>query len=348
MRKREYLQSVGEDISFKFYQTPTDFVVDEISSTEFKGKGNYLILHVKKVELTTWDMIAIFAEYMAVPAQKIGYAGLKDKHATTTQYISVDASYETLLKKFYHKQIKILSTTRHSHSIRMGDLAGNRFSINLHFVDNIDAGKIEKVARRIAKDGLPNYFGYQRFGRDADSIKQAQEMIQGELFIEDSKLKNFLISIYQSVFFNDWLRDRVNLTLENNETKFKILEGDVYLSDAGNLSTPKIMPTKEYESKKLVPTGLLCGRDIFRARSDAREIEKKYDDEFLQEKGYRREALIYPKDIECTYVKKQTLLNLSFSLPKGSYATVFLESIAGKNYSAKDVKAKDAKAKAKK
>jgi len=340
MRKREYLQSVGDDIGFKFYQTPTDFVVDEITSTEFKGKGNYLILHIKKVEMTTWDMVAVFAEYMSIPAQKIGYAGLKDKHATTTQYISVDASYEKMLKKFYHKQIKILDMTRHSHSIRMGDLAGNRFSINLHFVDNIDAGRIEKVARKIAKNGLPNYFGYQRFGRDSDSIKQAKEMIQGELFIEDAKLKNFLISIYQSTFFNDWLRERVNLTLAENESVYKILEGDVFMDKHGKLSTPAIMPSREYESKKLVPTGLLCGRDVFRARSDARDIEKEYDDEFLQEKGYRREALIYPYDIECTYVKKQTLLNISFSLPKGSYATVFLESIAGKNYTAKDVKAK--------
>jgi len=222
----------------------------------------------------------------------------------------------------------------------MGDLAGNRFSINLHFVDNIDAGKIEKVARRIAKDGLPNYFGYQRFGRDSDSIQQAKDMIQGDLFIEDNKVKKFLISIYQSVFFNDWLRDRVILTLDNNESKFKFLEGDVYLSQDGKLSTPKIMPTREFEGKKLVPTGLLCGRDVFRARDDAREIEKEFDDEFLQEKGYRREALIYPQDIECKYIRKETKLNISFTLPKGSYATVFLESIANKNYTAKDVKAK--------
>ncbi|MBL0708881.1 MAG: tRNA pseudouridine(13) synthase TruD [Sulfurimonas sp.] len=342
MRKREYLQSV-EDIDFKFYQTPKDFIVDEIFTTKFKGKGNYLILHIQKHELTTWDMVAVFAEYMGVPAQKVGYAGLKDKHATTTQYISVDASYEKMLKKFYHKQIKILSSTRHSHSIRMGDLSGNRFSINLHFVDNIDAGKIEKVARKIAKNGLPNYFGYQRFGRDTDSINQAKEMIQGDLFIEDAKIKKFLVSIYQSTYFNDWLRERVNLTLQNNETVFKLLDGDVYLSLDAKLSTPKIMPTREYESKKLVPTGLLCGRDVFRSRDEARKIESKYDDEYLQDKGYRREALIYPKDITCKYVKKQTLLNISFSLPKGSYATVFLEAIAGKNFSAKDVKLKSNK-----
>jgi len=339
MRKREYLDTT-QDIGFKFYQTQDDFIVDEIPNAKFKGKGNYLILHVKKVEMTTWDMIAVFAEYLSIPAQKIGYAGLKDKHATTTQYISIEASYKRMIKNFYHKQIKILDTIRHSHSIRMGDLYGNRFSINLHFVDNIDSGKIEKTARKIAKNGLPNYFGYQRFGRDNDSIQQAKDMIKGDLFIEDTKVKNFLVSIYQSTFFNDWLRERVELSREKNGGKFLLLNGDVYQDSNGKLSTPKIMPKKEFESKKLVPTGLLCGRDVFRARDEARDIEKEYDDEFLQEKGYRREALIYPKDIECKYIKKETKLNISFTLPKGSYATVFLESIANKNYSAKDVKVK--------
>lgn len=293
---------------------------------------------MQKVELTTWDMIAVFAELLGIPAQKIGYAGLKDKHATTTQYISVESKYERSFKNFQHKQIKILETIRHSHSIRMGDLKGNRFSINLYDVDAMDAGKIEKVARKIAKAGLPNYFGYQRFGQDASSIDQAKEMIKGELFIEDAKLKSFLISVYQSYYFNEWLRERVLLSREKNSSEFLLLGGDVYMSKDGKLSTLKQIPVKEFASKKLVPTGLLCGRDTFRARDEAGEIEAKFDDEFLQEKGYRREALIYPSDIECKFVKKETMLNLTFTLPKGSYATVFLESIAGKNYSAKDVK----------
>ncbi|MDD5401626.1 MAG: tRNA pseudouridine(13) synthase TruD, partial [Sulfurimonas sp.] len=84
---REYLQST-QDINFKFYQNERDFVVDEVPLAGFLGRGNYLILHVSKVELTTWDMIAIFAEFLAIPAEKIGYAGLKDKHATTSQYLS--------------------------------------------------------------------------------------------------------------------------------------------------------------------------------------------------------------------------------------------------------------------
>ncbi len=332
MRKREYLSE--NRVDFKFTQTPTDFIVDEVPLGEFKGKGKYLILHIKKVEFTTWDMVAVFAEFLNINAQKIGYAGLKDKHATTTQYISVDAKYEKSLKKFHNKNIKILSMTLHDRTIRMGDLKGNKFTVNLQEITNIEAGQIEKIARSAAKNGLPNYFGYQRFGRDNDSIKQAKEMIAGDLHIADNKVKNFLISIYQSKFFNEWLRERVVTSREENEKKFLLLDGDVYLAKGGKLTTPKMMPTKDFLAHKTIPTGLLCGRDVFRARDAARVVEAKYDDEFLQEKGHRRVALIYPEDIKCQYIKKETKLHMSFTLPKGSYATVLIESIAGKNYTA--------------
>ena len=339
MKSREYLQD-NKPIHFDFVQTQKDFIVDEIPHAEFRGNGNFLVLHVKKVELTTWDMIAIFAEFLNIPAEKIGYAGLKDKHATTTQYISVEAKYENSFKKFKHPQIKILKTTRHTHSIRMGDLAGNKFSINLFDIDDIKAGQIEKLAKKAEKSGIPNYFGYQRFGRDNDSIEQAKEMIAGDLYVKDAKLKSFLISIYQSVHFNDWLKERVLLSREKNEGNFMLLEGDIYLSSEGKLFTPKNIPTKDFESKKVVPTGLLCGRDVYRSRDAAREIEEKYDDEFLYEKGQRREAIIYPHAVVMKYNKNFGLMNISFELPKGSYATVFLESIANKNFTAKDVKLK--------
>ena len=94
---REYIQN-REPIHFKFEQNKEDFIVDEIPR-KFKGNGNFLIFHIKKVELTTWDMVAAFAEFLNIPAEKIGYAGLKDKHATTTQYLSFESKYEKQLKK---------------------------------------------------------------------------------------------------------------------------------------------------------------------------------------------------------------------------------------------------------
>ena len=334
--KREYLEN-REKINFKFEQNKDDFIVDEIPK-KFKGNGNFLILHVKKVELTTWDMVAAFAAFLNIPAEKIGYAGLKDKHATTTQYLSFESKYEKQLKKFRHPQVKVLDTTRDTHSIRMGDLEGNRFSINLFGVSQIEAGQIEKLAKKSEKFGLPNYFGYQRFGRDEDSIEQAKAMIAGDLYINDAKLKKFLISIYQSEFFNEWLKERVILSREENDGKFLLLEGDIYLSQEGKLFTPKKSPQADFELHKVVPTGLLCGRDVYRARGRAREIEEKYDDAFLYEKGLRREAIIFPSDIEFNYKNNFDIMNVAFSLPKGSYATVFLENIANKNFSAKKLK----------
>jgi tRNA pseudouridine13 synthase len=336
---RQYLEQ-REPIHFKFEQNKDDFIVDEIG-LEWKGNGNFLILHIQKVEMTTWDMIAAFAKFLDINAEKIGYAGLKDKHATTTQYISIESKYEKALKKFKNSQIKILKITRHTHSIRMGDLVGNRFTINLFEVNQIQAGQIEKLARKSEKFGLPNYFGYQRFGRDEDSIEQAKAMIAGDLYINDSKLKKFLISIYQSVFFNDWLEERVLLSREKNGAKFMLLEGDVFKSlETGKIFTPKKLPQQDFEAKKVVPTGLLCGRDVYRARGKAREIEEKYDDGFLYEKGLRREAVVFPSEIDLNYTKNFDIMKVAFTLPKGSYATVFLENIASKEFKAKKVKKK--------
>jgi tRNA pseudouridine13 synthase len=336
---REYLSN-GDVMEFEFEQNEKDFVVDEIAHLDYKDKGNFLILHVKKVEMTTWDMVAIFAKFLNISAEKIGYAGLKDKHATTTQYISIEVKYEKVIKKFKHKQIKIIGTNKHKHAIRMGDLSGNRFHINLYGVTNIEAGRIEKIARKTQIQGLPNYFGYQRFGRDGDSIKQAKAMIDGEEFIEDAKLKKFLISIYQSVFFNEWLKERVLNSRKENNGKFMLLEGDIYQTLEAKLFTPKKIPLKDFEEAKIMPTGLLCGRDVYRSRGEARKIEEKYDDEFLYEKGLRRPAIVFPKDIESKYNKDFNIYSISFTLPKGSYATVFLENIANRNFKAKKIKEK--------
>lgn len=336
--QRIYLEE-KEPIHFKFEQNKDDFIVDEIG-LPWKGNGNFLILHVKKVEMTTWDMVAAFATFLNINAEKIGYAGLKDKHATTTQYISIESKYEKELKKFRHPQIKVLNVTRDTHSIRMGDLQGNRFHINLFEVNQIQAGQIEKLARKSEKLGLPNYFGYQRFGRDEDSIEQAKAMIDGDLHIEDAKLKKFLVSVYQSVFFNEWLAERVQISRDENSSKFMLLDGDVYITQEGKLFTPKKIPQKDFEAKKVLPTGLLCGRDVYRARERAGEIEAKYDDGFLYDKGLRRPAIIFPKDIELNYKNNFDIMSIAFTLPKGSYATVFLENIASKEFKAKKIKKK--------
>jgi tRNA pseudouridine13 synthase len=116
----------------------------------------------------------------------------------------------------------------------------------------------------------------------------------------------------------------------SSDGKFKLLSGDVYVDEKGRFFTPKEIPLKDFLDKKLLPTGLLCGRDVFKARDKAREIEKEFDDEFLQTKGYRREAIVFVKDFNTKFFSKENKLKVEFVLPKGSYATVFLEAIKAK------------------
>ncbi len=316
------------DIDFRFQQSTEDFLVDEIPNREFAGRGKYLIVHVQKREMTTWDMVAAFARYLNVEANEIGYAGLKDKHATTTQYLSFDARYTASLKKFRHKNIKLLEMIKDTKSIRMGDLAGNRFGINLYNVDNIKAGRIEKTAHKIQKEGLANYFGYQRFGKEQDALSQAKEMLAGERFVKDSKVKNFLVSVYQSHLFNEWLNKRIKLSQNG---KFKLFAGDVFMTMTKDekLFTPKELPLQDFLAHKVTPTGLLPGRGAFRARGDAREIEKEFDDEYLPYKGYRRAAIVWPKEFSLKLYAKEKRAHLRFVLPKGAYATSFIEALKG-------------------
>jgi len=72
-------------------------------------------------------------------------------------------------------------------------------------------------------------------------------------------------------------------------------------------------------------------------------VEEKYDDGFLYEKGLRRPAIIFPKDVVCNYHKDFQKFTIEFTLPKGSYATVFLENVANRNLKAKKIKKKPQK-----
>lgn len=102
--------------------------------------------------MTTWEMISAIAKYCKIKQRDIGYAGLKDKHAMTMQYISILAKdNEEKLKTFNHDKIKILSTTRHNNKIRTGHLKGNHFKIRLKKVLGVQKDKLDSVLKWIKK-----------------------------------------------------------------------------------------------------------------------------------------------------------------------------------------------------
>jgi tRNA pseudouridine13 synthase len=330
--ERFYPQN-DKTLNFKFIQNEEDFIVEE-RPIKFSSNGSFLILKIKKTNCDTWELIDRLAKFLGIYSNEIGYAGLKDKRATTTQYISIPKKYSKEIKLFRSKKIEILESYLHNEKLNIGDLEGNRFKINLYNVEVADINHIQKIIKIITKQGMPNYFGYQRFGKEVmENLEKAKSVVYGEEIIKDRKLSKMLISAYQSSFFNAWLVERLKLS----QDEFKLLEGDLFLDlEKNKLFTPKAITQNilnDFKDKKIVPTGLLPGRKVFKSVGEALKIEQKYDDNYIQEKGYRREAIVFPKDITCKYDATNKKCSLDFVLPKGSYATVLVEFLANRNFS---------------
>jgi tRNA pseudouridine13 synthase len=342
-------------LAFDFKQTVERFFVEEIPLYTFTGTGNYLILKIKKTDMSTWKLITVLAKATGLQERDIGYAGLKDKNATTIQYISIPKQAERELNKnLTTERIEILERTYNKAPIKVGNLKGNRFSIVLHQIHEKDAKFFTTTAKKMQKEGIPNYYGYQRFGEDSRSYLQGKEIAHSGKRLKGSKEK-LLVSAYQSHLYNKWLGQRVKLstTIVSNTAEvaakkldyplelvkvlakqpqfFKLFLGDVMMPyPFGKLNYVKDMQQSAltFEQKKLSPTGLLCGANVERAQSDAYYLEEPYDDiELNALRGDRRFAWIWPKEVETEYDSNNKKLRVEFYLPKGSYATTFLEEI---------------------
>lgn len=355
MKNPQWLMPLSHRNDFHFIPSPRDFIVEEIPLYELAGEGEHLILFVRKKELTTWEMVKIIAEHLGIKQREIGYAGLKDKHAMTMQYLSLPAKHEAALSVFSHEKIKILSTDRHSNKLRIGHLKGNHFSLRFKKVLGIQQAKLESVLDWIEGNGVPNYFGYQRFGMHGDNWQRGEEIAEGVRRERDRTTREFLLGAYQSKLFNDWLSRRIEIsrlletfteaeaekvarlpvgTLADTRQQkhfFKILGGDVMMHyPYGRIFHAEEVAEEaaKFERRDRAPTGLIPGGKVKRAEAASREVEAGYDVE-IPENGSRRYAWIFPTDIVRKYVQERAQYELSFSLPKGAYATNVVDLLLG-------------------
>lgn len=352
MERQYYLPH--SPIDFYFRQSPRDFVVDEIPLYPFSGEGEHLVLHVRKKNLSTWQIIDIFSNHLGIKGRDIGYAGLKDKNAQTKQYISLPRKFESVLENFEHEGIKILDKTYHNNKIRVGHLKGNRFFIRLKKVNPTAAVKIQEALKMIKQYGMPNYFGFQRFGLDGENYKKGEAILAGSLKERNKKLAQFYVNAYQSYLFNGWLARRIqisklvesfnteqlsghiNLPIEElkvmkaQKHPFKLIHGDVMM----HYPYGKIFhyesdeEVERFNKRDISFTGLLGGKRATRSVGLAETIERDYDAITSGIDGARRYGWIFPEEIEGEYKENDAWFELHFTLPKGCYATVLIEEIA--------------------
>jgi len=340
--------------------SPDDFIVDEIPAYLPSGDGPHLYIHFKKTNLTTDEAVKDIVRALKVERRDVGVAGLKDKVGVTTQWISVPASndgrVDDAAKALSLDRIEVLELQRHNNKLKTGHLKGNRFTIK---VRGIDRGLLPLVAdsfARIGRDGVPNAFGAQRFGRDGDNFERATAWLTGrERAPGDPRLRRFHFSAMQSHVFNKVLEQRVqdgswNVPILGDLLRKLSPEGD----EGGMFVCTDVQLDCERASRgELCPTGPIVGDKMRQPENEAFNLEQRIIVPLIEGidlrraralgEGTRRVLQLRVRDLVQTEITSSLdeaipsdqgrnslhhgAIEVRFVLPKGAYATTVLDNV---------------------
>lgn len=313
---------------------PEDFQVDEIQQFTPSGKGEHVWLHIQKTgENTDW-VAGVLAKIADVPRKDVSYAGMKDRHAVTTQWFSVQMPGREApdWKSQLPDSIILLDEQRHDRKLKRGTLKGNAFTLIIRNFKG-DEAELKESVERIIQQGIPNYFGEQRFGRGGENVRKAEQWFKGEFKVKSRPKRSIYLSAARSWIFNHILSQRVVDGSWN-----KAVQGDVFMLDGSKScfnDTADDEIIQRVQDQKLHPTGALWGQGDVGSQNEIAQLENKIASKFkilcegLEKHGLKQErkALrLSVKDLEYTLIDKDVLC-LTFSLPAGTYATSVLSEI---------------------
>lgn len=314
------------------FASPEDFRVDELPLFTPSGEGEHTYVHVEKVGRTTEEIVRALARAAGVRPRDVGYAGRKDRFAVATQWLSVPGLAPESATGLALPGARVLAAVRHSHKLRTGQLAGNRFSLTLR---GVDAAAAERAAARLAElveRGLPNRFGAQRFGRDGDNAALGRRILTGEQPVRDRRQARFLASAYQAAVFNAVLEARGTALerLETGDVAVVHASGGLFTVDDAAAEQPRadrfeISATGPiFGSRFERPTGRpgACEAEVLRAHGVAESLVAPRG---LRLRGGRRALRVQPQ--EASAEAREDALRLRFVLPPGSYATVLVDEL---------------------
>ncbi|MEZ9921664.1 tRNA pseudouridine(13) synthase TruD [Vibrio breoganii] len=208
------------------------FVVKEDLGFELLGTGEHLMLRVRKTGENTSFVANELAKFCGVKSKDVSWAGLKDRHAVTEQWLSVhfpkndDLDFALFTKM--HPSVEILEITRHNKKLRPGDLKGNFFELTLSEVTDVMA--VEARLQAILESGVPNYFGAQRFGNNGNNLDEARRWGRDNVRTRNQNKRSLYLSTARSWIFNQIVSERLN-----QECFDSVVAGDV-LSESGEIT----------------------------------------------------------------------------------------------------------------
>ncbi len=314
-------------------QVAEDYIVDEIPLLEPDGAGEHVWLKIRKRHTNT-DFVAKQLQKLAgVKSMAVSYAGMKDRHALTTQWFSVHfpTTEEPDWQSLSSDEIEIVEVKRHSRKLRRGTLLGNHFTIQVRDID-VDHDVLMHRAESIRKHGVPNFFASQRFGHAGANLNKAQAMFEGDRRIKRHQ-RSLYLSTARSLLFNYILAERVKV---NNWCSLQV--GDICLRTGRRGFFPVEGINDELlqrlESGEIHPTAPLWGQGELPTSHEIKLLEETLPIQFpswcegLEKAGLkmeRRELRLVPSDFSIE--KNDDGVRLSFSLPAGCYATSVIREL---------------------
>ena len=308
-----------------------DFVVKEQLGYNMSGDGEFVAVKVRKTDCNTLFVGEQLAKFAGISARNMSYAGLKDRKAVTEQWFSLQMPGQPTpdFSQFSLEGVEILDVTRHQRKIRIGSLQGNHFEILLRNAEETDELKVRLDF--LAKNGFPNYFTEQRFGRDGNNLTQALRWANGEIKVKDRNKRSFYLSAARSEIFNLIVSKRMELNLAQ-----QILVGDVLQLNGSHSwfvvdeSEDLAQLQQRLAQQDVLLTAPLIGEEEKSAVDFEHEIFAQHQALFAlmrQErlKAARRPILMQPQHFQWQF--EPNGLRLQFALPAGSYATALIREL---------------------
>jgi tRNA pseudouridine13 synthase len=332
---------------------PEDFIVEELPAYEPSGEGTHLFLKFEKRGLTTDAAVRAITKALGIEMRDVGIAGMKDKVAVTTQWVSVpappkDPAIEERAKALTVDGIRVLDAKRHGNKLKTGHLKGNRFDIIVRDVSPDALASVLEAMDRFGTEGVPNAFGVQRFGKEGDNAQRARAWLTGkERAPNDPRLRRFHFSALQSAVFNAVLEARV----QDGTWRQPVLGDLLKKEDTGGIfvCTDVQADRERAERGELCPTGPIVGDRMRWPDGAIKELEERIAAPFLEGvdlkrarslgEGTRRALRLRVTACSVAEVLNSTgvpgvpesdnreqarSLRVQFVLPKGAYATTVL------------------------
>ncbi len=310
----------------------SDFRVTEVLSFPLSGSGEHLFIYVEKQDCNTDWVIRQLCKKLDLTTKHIGYAGKKDRHSISRQWFSLHLPGKDIdINDINCDSFRVIESVRHNKKLRVGSLAENQFKIILR---NMSGPVDQTIIEAIKINGVPNYFGMQRFGINGANLDKAELLLKGKIKIKNRNKRGITISSARSFLFNLMLAERIEQANWNLP-----IDGDCLMLNGSHsffhCKQPQEQDVERVRSGDAHVSGFMVGKQDSETTDTANDVEKVILNNYeswvsglknLNLDSGRRAFRVTPRQLEVKPIDEGLLLE--FSLSKGCFATSVIREIA--------------------